>query len=126
MLGGSFAEGIDLAGSRLIGAFIATLGLPQLNPVNEALRQRLQAEFGAGHDYAYLYPGIRKVVQAAGRVIRGPGDQGSVHLIDDRFGRPEVLRLLPAWWRVAGRDGSVAPGPVGRVSRFDGAGDAPG
>ena len=116
VLGGSFAEGIDLAGSRLIGAFIAMLGLPQLNPVNEALRHRLQAEFGAGHDYAYLYPGIRKVVQAAGRVIRGPGDRGSVHLIDDRFARPEVLRLLPAWWQVAGRDNGAAPGPVGTVS----------
>ena len=84
--------------------------------MNEALRHRLQAEFGAGHNYAYLYPGIRKVVQAAGRVIRGPGDQGSVHLIDDRFARPEVLRLLPAWWRVAGRDSGTAPGPIGRVS----------
>jgi len=113
VLGGSFAEGIDLAGSRLIGAFITTLGLPQLNPVNEALRHRLQAEFGAGHDYAYLYPGIRKVVQAAGRVIRGPGDRGSLHLIDDRFARPEVQRLLPAWWRVEGRDSGAAPGPGG-------------
>jgi DNA excision repair protein ERCC-2 len=120
VLGGSFAEGIDLAGSRLIGAFIATLGLPQLNPVNEALRQRLQAEFGAGHDYAYLYPGIRKVVQAAGRVIRGPGDQGSVHLIDDRFARPEVLRLLPAWWRIEGRDSVAAPGPAGAVGASSG------
>ncbi len=115
VLGGSFAEGIDLAGSRLIGAFIATLGLPQINPVNEALRRRLQAEFGAGHDYAYLYPGIRKVVQAAGRVIRGPGDQGSLHLIDDRFARPEVLRLLPAWWRVEGRDSGAATSTIGLV-----------
>ncbi len=100
VLGGSFAEGIDLAGTRLIGAFIATLGLPQFNPVNEALRQRLQAEFGAGHDYTYLYPGLRKVVQAAGRVIRTLSDRGSLHLIDDRFARPEVLRLLPTWWRI--------------------------
>ena len=72
VLGGSFAEGIDLAGTRLIGAFIATLGLPQFNPVNEELRRRLDVEFGAGYDYAYLFPGIRKVVQAAGRVIRTP------------------------------------------------------
>lgn len=100
VLGGSFAEGIDLAGTRLVGAFIATLGLPQLNPVNEELRRRLGSEFGAGYDYTYLFPGIRKVVQAAGRVIRTPLDYGSLHLIDDRFSRPEVLRLLPDWWRI--------------------------
>ncbi|HEY0856183.1 MAG TPA: ATP-dependent DNA helicase [Albitalea sp.] len=100
VLGGSFAEGIDLPGTRLIGAFIATLGLPQVNPVNEEMRRRLESAFGAGHDYAYLFPGIRKVVQAAGRVIRSPSDRGSVHLIDDRFARSEVMRLLPAWWRL--------------------------
>lgn len=103
VLGGSFAEGIDLAGTRLIGAFIATLGLPQFNPVNEALRRRVDAQYGAGHDYVYLFPGIRKVVQAAGRVIRSLTDCGVVHLIDDRFATPEVLRLLPAWWHVGGQ-----------------------
>lgn len=100
VLGGAFAEGIDLPGSRLIGAVIATLGLPQVNPVNEAVRDRLQQRFGAGFEYAYLYPGLRKVVQAAGRVLRTPTDRGSVHLIDDRFRRPEVRRLLPSWWQV--------------------------
>jgi DNA excision repair protein ERCC-2 len=100
VLGGLFSEGVDLPGTRLIGAFIATLGLPQLNPVNEALRQRLQQRFGRGFDYTYLVPGLRKVVQAAGRVVRTPTDRGSVHLIDDRFCRPEVRALLPAWWRV--------------------------
>lgn len=98
VLGGAFGEGIDLPGQRLIGAFIATLGLPQLNPVNEQLRARLQARFGQGYDYAYLFPGLQKVVQAAGRVIRGPDDQGVVVLMDERFGRPEVRRWLPAWW----------------------------
>ncbi len=100
VLGGSFGEGIDLAGTRLIGAFIATLGLPQFNAVNEEMRRRVELRFGAGYDYTYLFPGLRKVVQAAGRVIRSPSDRGSVHLIDDRFGRPEVLRLLPGWWQV--------------------------
>ncbi|WP_066272750.1 ATP-dependent DNA helicase [Hydrogenophaga palleronii] len=102
VLGGAFGEGIDLPGQRLIGAFIATLGLPQLNPVNEQLRQRLQARFGRGYDYAYLFPGLQKVVQAAGRVIRGPGDSGVVVLMDQRFGRAEVRRLLPAWWQTPG------------------------
>jgi Rad3-related DNA helicase len=100
VLGGSFAEGIDLPGERLIGAFIATLGLPEFNPVNEEMRRRIDAAFGAGYEYTYLFPGIRKVVQAAGRVIRTPSDRGSVHLIDDRFARPEVRRLLPPWWRI--------------------------
>ena len=101
VLGGSFGEGIDLPGSRLIGAFVATLGLPPVNPVNEQMRERLGAAFGAGYDYAYLYPGVQKVVQAAGRVIRTPQDRGVVVLIDDRFARRDVQRLLPGWWRLA-------------------------
>ncbi|MBE0597648.1 MAG: ATP-dependent DNA helicase [Desulfuromonadales bacterium] len=100
VLGGAFGEGIDLPGERLIGAFIATLGLPQVNPVNEQIRRRMGALFGAGYDYTYFYPGVQKVVQAAGRVIRTPQDRGVVFLIDDRFARPEVLRLLPRWWGV--------------------------
>jgi len=100
VLGGSFGEGIDLTGTRLIGAFIATLGLPQLNPVNQQMKARMHREFGAGYDYTYLYPGLQKVVQAAGRVIRGQADRGVLYLIDDRFARAEVRRLLPAWWEV--------------------------
>ncbi|HYD80174.1 MAG TPA: helicase C-terminal domain-containing protein [Paucimonas sp.] len=100
VLGGAFGEGIDLPGDRLIGAFIATLGLPQLNPVNEQIKQRMQQLFGAGYDYAYLYPGLQKVIQAAGRVIRTPEDRGTVYLIDDRFARSEVRDLLPKWWNL--------------------------
>jgi DNA excision repair protein ERCC-2 len=98
VLGGAFGEGIDLPGARLVGAFIATLGLPQMNPVNEQVRQRMESTFGAGYDYTYLYPGIQKVVQAAGRVIRTADDRGVVYLIDDRFAQPEVRALLPRWW----------------------------
>jgi Rad3-related DNA helicase len=101
VLGGAFGEGIDLPGRRLIGAFIATLGLPQVNPVNEQMRSRLQALFGRGYDYTYLYPGLQKVVQAAGRVIRTEQDHGTVWLLDDRFTRVDVQRLLPGWWTVA-------------------------
>ena len=71
---------------------------PRLTP--RWTRLRLDIEFGAGYDYTYLFPGIRKVVQAAGRVIRTPSDCGTLHLIDDRFARPEVRRLLPTWWRI--------------------------
>ena len=101
VLGGAFGEGIDLPGARLIGAFIATLGLPQLNPVNEHMKQRMGAIFGSGYDYTYLYPGIQKVVQAAGRVIRSQQDTGVVMLIDDRFGEARVRQLLPRWWAIA-------------------------
>lgn len=101
VLGGAFGEGIDLPGARLIGAFIATLGLAQLNPVNEQFKQRMAAIFGAGYDYTYLFPGVQKVVQAAGRVIRTQQDQGVVMLIDDRFGENKVKQLLPRWWSIA-------------------------
>ncbi|MFA7666981.1 MAG: ATP-dependent DNA helicase [Burkholderiaceae bacterium] len=102
VLGGVFSEGVDLPGQRLIGAFVATLGLPQVNPVNEQVKRAMARHFGAakGYDYTYLYPGLRKVVQAAGRVIRSEQDRGVVFLIDDRYRRPEVRALLPRWWRV--------------------------
>lgn len=103
VLGGAFGEGVDLPGDRLIGAFVATLGLPQINPVNEQLRERMQTLFGAGYDYTYLYPGIQKVVQAAGRVIRTEQDRGVVWLIDDRFAQPGIRSLMPAWWELDSR-----------------------
>ena len=100
VLGGAFSEGVDLVGEQLIGAFIATLGLPQVNEVNEQMRRAMEAKFGSGYDYVYLYPGLQKVVQAAGRVVRTERDVGVLHLIDDRYRRPEVRRLLPRWWRL--------------------------
>lgn len=102
VLGGAFGEGIDLPGDRLIGAFIASLGLPQHDAMNEVMRERLDARFGdaRGYDYTYLYPGLRKVVQAAGRVIRTEHDAGVLYLFDERFARPEVRALLPTWWTV--------------------------
>ena len=100
VLGGAFAEGIDLPGKRLIGAFIATLGLPQINPVNEQIRRSMEASFGCGYQYTYLYPGLQKVVQAAGRIIRNESDSGVLYLIDDRFAHAEVRRLFPSWWQI--------------------------
>jgi Rad3-related DNA helicase len=100
VLGGVFAEGVDLPGSRLIGAFVATLGLPPVSPVQEALRQRLDQLFGPDHGYADLVPAMQKVVQAAGRVLRTPEDRGWLWLLDDRYRRPDVRRLLPAWWQL--------------------------
>ncbi|WP_404472745.1 ATP-dependent DNA helicase [Vreelandella venusta] len=101
VLGGAFAEGIDLPGERLIGAFIATLGLPPFNDFNEALKARMNTRFGQGDDYTYRIPGMIKVVQAAGRVIRSPDDKGVVILMDDRFAQAKVRALLPRWWGLA-------------------------
>ncbi|MDB6088662.1 MAG: ATP-dependent helicase [Gammaproteobacteria bacterium] len=100
VLGGAFGEGIDLPGTRLIGAFIATLGLPQVSAVNEEMQRRMEARFGAGYEYTYLYPGLQKVVQAAGRVIRTTEDCGVVYLMDERFAQAGVRRLFPKWWKV--------------------------
>ncbi len=102
VLGGAFSEGVDLPGKRLLGAFIATLGLPQFNEVNESVRQVMARLFGEcrAYDYTYLYPGLRKVIQAAGRVIRDEQDRGYVYLLDERYGQRRVQQLLPPWWRI--------------------------
>ena len=121
VLGGAFAEGIDLPGSRLVGAFIATLGLPQVNPVTQQMRQRLAEHVGASQAYAFasLIPGLQKVVQAAGRVIRGPSDRGIVFLMDDRFTEPAVQKLLPAWWTLKAVPAELAV----QATEFNSAGD---
>lgn len=102
VLGGAFSEGIDLSGDALKGVFIATLGLPQVNPVNEHLRSVMQSKFAQGYDFTYTYPGIQKVIQAAGRVIRNTSDQGYLWLLDQRFQQPEIRSLLPDWWLISG------------------------
>lgn len=105
VLGGVFSEGIDLPGDQLIGAFVATLGLPPFDAWHEILKQRLHQRFGAGYNYTYLIPGLQKVAQAAGRVIRTPEDQGVIWLIDDRFLQPANRALLPGWWFHTGAGG---------------------
>ena len=98
VLGGVFGEGVDLAGDRLIGVAIVGPGLPQVGPRQERLRDYFEKTRGSGFDYAYLYPGMNKVLQAAGRVIRTPEDRGVVLLIDDRFAAPAYRRLMPPHW----------------------------
>jgi len=101
VLGGVFAEGVDLPGSLLIGAFIATLGLPPVSVTQDHIQMRLDKLFGAGHGYADLVPAMQRVVQAAGRVLRTPLDRGWLWLMDDRYTRPDVIELLPRGWRLA-------------------------
>ncbi len=109
VLGGAFAEGVDLPGKALTGVFVATLGMPQVNEGNEYLRRLLARRFGDGFAYTYIYPGLQKVVQAAGRVIRAADDRGYVWLLDDRFARPEISSLLPRWWRLEKTEPEPAP-----------------
>lgn len=99
VLGGVFGEGVDLAGDRLIGAAVVGVGLPQISPRQEILRNYFENTRGSGFDYAYRYPGFNKVQQAAGRVIRTMQDKGAVLLIDDRFAAPAYRQLLPAHWQ---------------------------
>ena len=99
VMGGIFGEGVDLVGSRLIGCAIVGVGLPQVNPRQEILRRYYDEQNGSGFDYAYRYPGMNKVLQAAGRVIRTPEDKGVVLLLDSRFAQAEYARLFPPHWR---------------------------
>lgn len=99
VLGGAFGEGIDLVGERLCGVVVVSIGLPQLGLERNLIRQFHNAENGMGFEYAYLYPGINKVLQAAGRVIRTDSDKGVVLLIDERFTQPRCQRILPSWWQ---------------------------
>lgn len=100
VLGGVFGEGVDLPGERLIGVFIATLGLPQFNPINENNQRVMESVFGKEHayNYTYLYPGLRKVIQAGGRLIRTEQDYGVIYLMDDRYNQRELRGLLPPLW----------------------------
>ncbi len=98
ILGGIFSEGIDLVKEHLIGAFVIGTGLPMVCNEREILQQYFEARKGKGFDYAYRYPGMNKVEQAAGRVIRTEQDKGLIFLLDDRFYREENVRLFPSEW----------------------------
>ncbi len=96
--GGTFAEGIDLPGNELIGAFIVGPGLPAVSPVREKMREYFEVKYGSGFDYAYTFPGMAKSVQAAGRVIRTSSDRGIVVFMDRRFLDPSSKKAMPAQW----------------------------
>lgn len=98
VLGGLFGEGIDLPGEQLIGVFIAGPGLPVVNEEQELIRAYFDEREGNGFLYAYLIPGLIRVIQSAGRVFRTPEDKGVVMLVDDRFLRDEYQELLPPDW----------------------------
>ena len=97
-MGGIFSEGIDLKKDSLIGAIIVGTGIPQVCAEREILKQYFDREDGKGFDYAYRFPGMNKVLQSAGRVIRTAEDVGIVALLDERFENYSYKRLFPREW----------------------------
>ena len=98
VLGGIFGDGIDLKRDSLIGVMIVGTGLPQVSREKEILMDYFEGNGESGFDYAYRYPGMNKVLQAAGRVIRTAQDIGIIALLDERFLQPAYRRLFPREW----------------------------
>ncbi|MDD5999701.1 MAG: ATP-dependent DNA helicase [Lachnospiraceae bacterium] len=98
ILGGIFSEGIDLVGERLVGVAVIGTGLPMVCNEREIQQKYFDTREGKGFEYAYLYPGMNKVQQAAGRVIRTMEDKGVILLLDDRFVTRQVVETFPAEW----------------------------
>ena len=98
VMGGIFGEGIDLKKEQLIGAVIVGTGLPQISNEREILMDYYEKRMGEGFDYAYRYPGMNKVLQAAGRVIRTIDDVGVIELLDERFLQSDYRNLFPKEW----------------------------
>ena len=98
VMGGIFSEGIDLTKDRLIGAVIVGTGLPQVGTERELFRGFYDKRNGRGFDHAYLYQGMNKVLQSAGRVIRTLDDKGAILLLDERFLNSQYRNLFPREW----------------------------
>lgn len=98
VMGGIFSEGIDLVGEKLIGAIIVGVGLPQICFERDIIKDYFKEKQGLGFEYAYMYPGMNKILQSAGRVIRSEEDRGAIMLIDDRFGTHRYKELFPREW----------------------------
>jgi DNA excision repair protein ERCC-2 len=101
VLGGIFSEGIDLPGERLVGVTVIGTGLPRLSLERDILQAHFEEKKGSGFDYAYRFPGMQRVLQAAGRLIRTETDKGSALLVDQRFLEPRHRVLFPSWWRIS-------------------------
>ncbi|WP_330949077.1 ATP-dependent DNA helicase [Virgibacillus sp. MG-45] len=99
VLGGIFSEGVDLRGNRLQGVIIIGVGYPQIGLERDIIKDYFMKLNQNGHDYAYVYPGMNKVLQAGGRLIRTEADTGVIALVDDRFLQPKYQALLPQEWR---------------------------
>ena len=99
VMGSIYSEGIDLVGESLIGAVVVGIGMPALSYEREAIRAYYDEKYEEGKEFAYIYPGMNRVLQAAGRVIRSEYDRGVIVLIDDRFDDPIYKKIIPKLWR---------------------------
>ncbi|MBS4178380.1 ATP-dependent DNA helicase [Lederbergia citrea] len=99
VLGGIFSEGIDLKGDRLNGVIIVGVGLPQIGNERDLIKNHFSESGKNGYDYAYVYPGMNKILQAGGRLIRSETDTGIIVLVDDRFLQAKYQKMLPVEWR---------------------------
>lgn len=100
VLGGIFAEGIDLPGDRLVGVAVIGVGLPRLSLERDILQDYFEKNRGQGFDYAYRFPGLQRVLQAVGRLIRTETDHGAALLVDARFLEKRYRTMFPDWWKV--------------------------
>lgn len=99
VIGGLFSEGVDFVGDELIGVFVVGVGMPKISYQRDMLKEYFEKIYGAGFDYAYVYPGMNKVLQAGGRLIRTEEDKGKLYLIDKRYSRKKYYDLLPKHWK---------------------------
>lgn len=99
VLGGIFSEGVDLVGEKLIGTMIISVGMPGVSYDRNLIKKHFDKKGLNGFDYSYTYPGINRIFQAAGRVIRSDGDYGIVYLVDDRYARNKYKMLYPRHWQ---------------------------
>lgn len=99
VLGGIFSEGVDLKGDRLNGVLIVGVGLPQIGFERDLIKRHFSITGKNGYDYAYVYPGMNKVLQAGGRLIRSENDKGTIILIDDRYLQSQYQFLMPELWK---------------------------
>lgn len=100
VLGGIFGEGIDLVGDTLTGVSIVSVGIPQVSPERNIMSEYYDYKFHNGFNFAYLYPAVSKILQAAGRLIRSETDTGFILLIDERYNKPQYRQLLPEDWEI--------------------------
>ncbi len=117
VLGGAFSEGVDLPGSRLIGSIVFGVGLPAMSNERNIVEEHFNETVGEGYDYAYTYPGMNRVLQAVGRVIRRDSDRGVAILVDDRYASPKYRALFPNHWQNVQYAGN-APSLAEIVRRF--------
>ena len=98
VLGGAFGESVNLPGERLVGVAVVGVGMPQVCPEREALKAQGDETGGDGFETAYRVPGMSRVTQAVGRLIRAADDRGVALLIDDRFSQEAYQKMMPPWW----------------------------